>query len=75
MINTKDGESLYGFLLSENQHSLVIKDIAGQKHTVDLKKITSKKKQEKSLMPDPASNGLTEQNLADVLAFLRSPKK
>jgi len=75
MINTKDGESLYGFLISENQHSIVIKDIAGQKHTIDVNKITSKKKQEKSLMPDPATNGLTEQNLADVLAFLHSHKK
>jgi putative heme-binding domain-containing protein len=74
MVNTKDGESLYGFLISENKHSLVIKDIAGQKHTVDIKKITSKKKQEKSLMPDPGRNGLTEQNLADVVAFLRSLK-
>jgi putative heme-binding domain-containing protein len=74
LVNTKDGESLYGFLISENQHSLVIKDIAGQKHSIDVKKIASKKKQQKSLMPDPARNGLTEQNLADVLVFLRSLK-
>ncbi|HZH96828.1 MAG TPA: PVC-type heme-binding CxxCH protein, partial [Flavisolibacter sp.] len=72
MVNTKDGQSLYGFLLSENKEAMVIKDMAGQKHTIALNKITSKQKQEKSLMPDPASNGLTEQNIADVTAYLKT---
>ena len=63
---------MYGFLLSENKEAIVIKDMAGQKHIIALNKITSKKKQEKSLMPDPVSNGLTEQNLADVIAFLKT---
>ncbi len=49
---------------------MVIKDIAGQKHIIPLQKISSKEKQNKSLMPDPVANGLTEQNLADVAAFL-----
>jgi cytochrome c553 len=51
---------------------MVIKDMAGQKHTIALNKITSKRKQEKSLMPDPVSNGLTEQNIADVTAYLKT---
>ncbi len=51
---------------------IVIRDIAGQKHIIDLEKITSKKKQEKSLMPDPVSNGLNEKDLADVVGFLKS---
>ena len=71
LVNTKDGESLYGFLISQNRHSIVIKDIAGQKHVIDVKNISSRKKQYKSLMPDPASNDLTEQNLADVTRFLK----
>ncbi|MEP7230197.1 MAG: PVC-type heme-binding CxxCH protein [Ginsengibacter sp.] len=72
MVNTKDGQSLYGFLLSENKEAIVIKDMAGQKHIIALNKITSKKKQEKSLMPDPVSNGLNEKDLADVVGFLKS---
>jgi hypothetical protein len=48
------------------------KDIAGQKHTIDIAKITSRKKEEKSLMPDPVSNGLNEKDLADVVGFLKS---
>ncbi|HEX8675743.1 MAG TPA: PVC-type heme-binding CxxCH protein, partial [Segetibacter sp.] len=49
LVNTKDGASVYGFLLSQNKKSIVIKDIAGQKHIIPLQKITSKEKQDKSL--------------------------
>lgn len=72
LVNTSDGATLFGFLLSENAQSIVIKDIAGQKHVVDKKKITAKKKQKKSLMPDPFSNNLTEKEITDVVGFLRS---
>jgi putative heme-binding domain-containing protein len=72
LVNTKDGVSLYGFLLSENKEAIVIRDMAGQKHIVDVRKITSRQKQDKSLMPDPVSNGLSEQNLADVVGFLKT---
>ena len=72
LVNTKDGQSIYGFLISENKQAIVIRDIAGQKHIIDLEKITSKKRQEKSLMPDPISNGLNEKDLADVVGFLKS---
>jgi hypothetical protein len=38
-------------------------------------KISSKKKQVKSLMPDPLTTGLTEKNLADVAAYLLAGKE
>ncbi len=72
LINTKDGTTLYGFLVSENTRTIVLKDIAGQKHTVDINKISSKEQQRKSLMPDPEASGMTEQELAHVLAYLKS---
>ena len=75
LVNTKDGQSIYGFLLSENKQAIVIKDIAGQKHIIDLQKITTKKKQQKSLMPDPISNGLNEKDLADLVGFLKDMKE
>jgi len=71
LINKKDGESVYGFLISENKKNLVLKDITGQKHTILVDQVTVKKKQMKSLMPDPVANGLTEQDLANVIEFLR----
>ncbi len=75
LINTKDGESVYGFLLSENKQTIVVKDISGQKHIIPVNKIASKQKQEQSLMPDPVNNGLTEQNLADVAEFLLAQQR
>jgi len=54
---------------------LSIKDVAGAKHTIAVKNIASKQKQQESLMPDPVSNGLTEQDLADVAGFLFSLQK
>ncbi|WP_343703877.1 PVC-type heme-binding CxxCH protein [Chitinophaga sp.] len=71
LVNTTDGATLFGFLLSENERSIVIKDIGGQKHVIDKKKISSRKKQGKSLMPDPVSNQLTEKDMADVVGFLK----
>lgn len=70
LINLKDGGSLYGFLLSDNKQTIVLKDLSGQKHTIPLDKISSRQKQDKSAMPDPANTGLTEQNLADVAEYL-----
>ncbi len=74
LVNTKDGESIYGFLLSENKQTITVKDLSGQKHTIETRKISSKKKQGGSLMPDPTTIGLTEQNLADVSEFLTQKK-
>ncbi|GEO09675.1 PVC-type heme-binding CxxCH protein [Segetibacter aerophilus] len=71
LVNTKDGSSLFGFLVSENNQAMVLKDLSGQRHTIPLGEITKKQKQDKSLMPDPVNNGLTEQNLADIVAYLR----
>lgn len=70
IINTKDGQSLYGFLISDNKRTIIIKDILGQNHIVHKENISSKQKQEKSLMPDPVSNGLSQQDLADVANYL-----
>jgi putative heme-binding domain-containing protein len=75
LVNTRDGESVFGFLVSENKQSVVIKDIAGDKHVIAQDKISSKKKQENSLMPEPAATGITEKNLADIAAFLLAVKE
>lgn len=75
LVNTSDGNTFFGFLLSENKQSIVLKDMAGQKHVIDLNKIISRKKQEKSLMPDPLSNGLTEKDITDVAGFLSAEGK
>ena len=70
LINTKDGESFFGFLVADGEKTVVIKDIAGQKHVIATSTVSSRKKQEHSLMPAPSSLGLTEQNLADLTEYL-----
>lgn len=75
LVNTKEGESVFGFLVSDNKQAVVIKDITGNKHVIAQDKISSKKKQGTSLMPDPATTGMTEKNLADIVAFLLSVKE
>ncbi len=74
LVNTVEGESVFGFLISENKQSIVIKDISGVQHVIAQNKISSKKKQQKSLMPEPITTGITEKNLADIVAFLLSSK-
>ena len=74
LINTKDGGSFFGFLISENKQALTIKDVAGQQHTIATEKISSRQKQNKSLMPEPAVAGMSEQDLADVAGYLLAGK-
>ena len=74
LVNTTKGESVYGFLVSENKETIVIKDISGHLHLIAVKAIASKKKQHQSLMPDPVNNGLSVQDLADIAAFLLRQK-
>ncbi|HEX5026587.1 MAG TPA: c-type cytochrome, partial [Agriterribacter sp.] len=74
LINTKDGGSFFGFLISENNQTVTIKDVAGNKQTIAANKISSRQKQEKSLMPEPAVAGIADQQLADVTAYLLEGK-
>lgn len=70
LITTKSGQTYYGFLLSDGTQTVVIKDAAGQKTTIPTSRIASRKQFMTSLMPDPVALGLTEQQLADLTAFL-----
>ena len=70
LITTKAGQTYYGFLLSDGPQSIILKDAAGQKHTILTAKIASRKQYTTSLMPDPVSMGISEQQLADLTAYL-----
>lgn len=74
LINTKDGGSYFGFLISENKQSVTIKEVSGQKHVINADKISKREKQDKSLMPEPAVTGISEQQLADIVSYLSSGK-
>ncbi|CCH56659.1 membrane-bound dehydrogenase domain protein [Fibrisoma limi BUZ 3] len=70
LITTKAGQTYYGFLISDGTQSLIVKDAAGQKHTIPTSKVFSRKQYKTSLMPDPVSMGLNQQQLADLAAYL-----
>lgn len=72
LITLKDGDSHFGFVVAESKEVVVLKDITGKKWTLDSNLITSRKKQENSLMPEPAELGLAPQTLADIVEYLIS---
>ena len=72
-ILTKKNETYFGFLLSDGAN-VVLKDAAGQRHTIKADQIKSKEKMPSSLMPEPAALGLNEQDLADLTGYLLSFK-
>jgi putative membrane-bound dehydrogenase-like protein len=73
LINTKDGQSVYGFVIGDGQ-TVVIKDAARQQHVIKASNIISRKKMDQSMMPDPISLGLNEKKLADVAEYLLTLK-
>ncbi|WAC10902.1 PVC-type heme-binding CxxCH protein [Dyadobacter pollutisoli] len=68
-IVTKKGETYFGFLLSDGAN-VVIKDAAGQQHSIKADQIKSREKMPSSLMPEPTALGLNEQDLADLTGYL-----
>lgn len=72
LINTKKGESFFGFLVAAGPQTVVIKDISGEKHVIVVTDITSRQKQTRSLMPEPASLGLSNQDLSDISGYLET---
>jgi putative membrane-bound dehydrogenase-like protein len=70
LVNKKDGDAIYGFLVADSEQTVVVKDVAGQKHTIPTKDISSRVKQEASLMPDPTTMGLNEKDLANLTEYL-----
>lgn len=73
-ITTKKGEAYYGFLVGETSKLVTLKDIAGKITNIKKETVKSKSKMPNSLMPDPNSMGLKEQDLADISDYLLSFK-
>lgn len=70
MIVTKKGQTYYGFLVSDSEQAVVVKSPTGPKHTIPTDQIASRRQYRTSLMPDPVSMQLNNQQLADLAAFL-----
>lgn len=51
------------------------KNFARQKHVIAAKNISSRRKQARSLMPDPTAMGLTDKDLANLTEYLMTIKE
>ncbi len=69
----KTGEQLYGLLASESASSVAIKLLDGSSRTVLRNQIQSLQSQNLSLMPEGLEAAISHQQMADLIAFLRSP--
>ena len=74
-VKDRNGNTRFGFLISENDQSIVLKELSGERVSISKKDIRDRIKQEHSLMPSAATMKLSDQNLADIAAFLTSVGK
>jgi putative membrane-bound dehydrogenase-like protein len=72
IVNTTGNEAIYGFLVSDNNQVMLLKDLSGRIRSVPKDQIVSAKKQQKSIMPSAQANGLGEQELQDLISYLKS---
>jgi putative heme-binding domain-containing protein len=65
------GRVVSGFLLAESDEQLVVKDTSGVRQVLDAQQVVSKRKHALSTMPEGLATGMSAQQLADLVAFLR----
>jgi putative heme-binding domain-containing protein len=68
------GEEFYGIIAAETGNSLVMKMSDGKTQTILRSNIASLRSANLSLMPEGLESGMTKQDLADLIAFLRTAK-
>jgi putative membrane-bound dehydrogenase-like protein len=68
LITAKDGETLYGFLVSDGK-VLTIKELSGKLRSLPAERIKSRERQQ-NIMPIPAVLALEDRDVADVAAYL-----
>lgn len=65
-----DGRAILGIITSETGASVTIKDLANQEHVILKSELVSLTNTGRSLMPDGLETSLTQQNLADLIAYV-----
>lgn len=69
-IVTKDGIKIHGMVLTDGD-VLIVRSMGGQSQFVPKSRIASRKKMDRSLMLSGSQLGLTAQDVADIVAYLR----
>ena len=71
-VRLEDGSVLTGFIENQNDERFILKSIDGTSHVISKSEVDQILKQSTSLMPEGMLNALTDQQIADLLAYLRS---
>jgi len=74
-ITLKNGDELYGLLASETPDELAVKAVGGIVTRVRKSEIASRQQSRLSIMPAGLQQGLTPQELVDLVEYLASLKK
>ncbi len=69
-IETKDGLSLTGLLIDQNDQNVTLKDVGGQVHQLPRNRLTKLQASHTSLMPEGLTEALNDQQLADLFGYL-----
>ena len=71
-VETMRGRAHCGLLVSQSDEEVVLREGAGQEHSIQRNAIDVKSKKPQSLMPENLLQGLTPVEAADLLAYLES---
>lgn len=74
LVELQDGRLLVGMLTGESATSLSLKGADAVEHTITRSQVKSLKSTGLSLMPEGLEAALTLQQLADLIAYLRTPE-
>ena len=69
----KNGQTLIGMLTQQDAGNVVLKDMAGNKHTARTAEIEKLEALPQSLMPEGLLSGLDDAALRDLFAYLKKP--
>ncbi len=73
-ITTRNGNHLMGFITSESAERVVLRDITGKAHTINVSDIQERKELETSMMPSGLANALSYEEFASLISFLAAQK-
>jgi putative membrane-bound dehydrogenase-like protein len=72
-LTLKDGTAIHGMLLTEG-NIMIIRSMGGQNQFVPQSRVKSRKKLDRSMMLSATQLGMTAQDVADIVAYLRTGK-
>ena len=73
LVETKDGDSYVGIIASENAASVTLRMAGGVEQNVQRGNIVTLQSQGRSLMPEGLEEGMSQQDMADLLEFVLAP--